>query len=71
MKSLIAFAIISISGLLTSEHSKLAEVYINNYKDVAVQEMHRTGIPASIKLAQGLLESDWGRSDLAKTANNH
>jgi len=71
MKSLIAFAIISISGLLTSEHSKLAEVYINNYKDVAIQEMHRTGIPASIKLAQGLLESDWGRSDLAKTANNH
>lgn len=53
------------------DNRKLAETYINSYKDVAVQEMHRTGIPASIKLAQGLLESDWGRSDLAKTANNH
>ena len=50
---------------------KIAEKYINTYKEIAVSEMHRTGIPASIKLAQGLLESDWGRSDLAKRAKNH
>jgi len=50
---------------------KIAEAYINQYKDVAVSEMHRVGIPASIKLAQGLLESDWGRSNLATEANNH
>jgi len=51
--------------------TELADAYINAYKDIAVSEMQRTGIPASIKLAQGLLESDWGRSDLARTANNH
>jgi len=50
---------------------KIAEAYINQYKDIAVSEMHRSGIPASIKLAQGLLESDWGRSNLATEANNH
>ncbi len=45
--------------------------YINEYKDIAIAEMYRTGIPASIILAQGLLESQAGTSDLAKNANNH
>lgn len=38
---------------------------------MAVIEMQRTGIPASITLAQGMLESDYGRSYLARKANNH
>ncbi len=45
--------------------------YVQRYKDVAVSEMQRTGIPASIKLAQGILESGSGRSELAVRANNH
>ena len=45
--------------------------YIEQFKAVAVSEMERTGIPASIKMAQALLESDAGRSDLAREANNH
>ena len=45
--------------------------YIEQFKDIAITEMHRTGIPASIKLAQGLLESGSGRSTLAREANNH
>lgn len=51
--------------------NNISSSYIATYKDIAISEMHRTGIPASIKLAQGLLESDWGRSDLATRANNH
>ena len=47
------------------------EVYIDQYKDIAIQEMDRTGIPASIKLAQAILESDAGRSNLATKAKNH
>lgn len=47
------------------------ELYINSYKDLAINEMKRTGIPASITLAQGLIESDLGRSSLALEANNH
>ncbi|MFZ2339525.1 MAG: glucosaminidase domain-containing protein [Bacteroidales bacterium] len=49
----------------------LAEFYINQYRDMAVSEMLRTGVPASITLAQGMLESDYGRSTLARTGNNH
>jgi len=45
--------------------------YINTWKDFAISEMNRSGIPASIKLAQGLLESSNGNSRLAVAANNH
>lgn len=45
--------------------------YIDKYKDIAVREMHRSGVPASITLAQGLLESRSGLSDLAVKGNNH
>ena len=48
-----------------------AEQYINTYKDWAILEMKRSGIPASIKLAQGMLESSNGNSRLAVDANNH
>ncbi|MFZ0282437.1 MAG: glucosaminidase domain-containing protein [Bacteroidales bacterium] len=48
-----------------------ASFYIENYKDLAISEMRRTGVPASITLAQGMLESDYGRSTLARVANNH
>lgn len=47
------------------------EAYINSYKEIAIEEMLRTGVPASIKLAQGILESQFGESPLAKNANNH
>ncbi len=47
------------------------ESYINRYKDIAINEMERSGVPASIKLAQGLLESNAGKSTLARKANNH
>ena len=45
--------------------------YIETYKDVAMDEMRRFNIPASIKLAQGILESGSGRSELTKRSNNH
>lgn len=45
--------------------------YIEKYKKIAIKEMERAGVPASIKLAQGLLESNAGRSTLARKANNH
>ena len=74
MKSIL-FIIFSLSSFLA--HSSLfaqgdpVAAYINQYQDLAIREMHRTGIPASIKLAQAILESDAGRSDLARGANNH
>lgn len=45
--------------------------YINKYKDAAIEEMKRSGVPASITLAQGMLESGYGESELCKKSNNH
>ncbi|HTG67308.1 MAG TPA: glucosaminidase domain-containing protein [Flavobacterium sp.] len=45
--------------------------YVLQYKDVAMNNMKTYGIPASIILAQGILESGAGRGDLAVSANNH
>ena len=45
--------------------------YIDEYKNIAIEEMLRYNIPASITLAQGLLESNAGRSELARKGNNH
>lgn len=47
------------------------EKYIQKYAPVAVSEMYRSGVPASITLAQGLLESRYGLSELAVNGNNH
>ena len=48
-----------------------AESYIERFKNIAISEMNGSGIPASITLAQGILESGNGNSRLAKEANNH
>ncbi|MEP7143404.1 MAG: glucosaminidase domain-containing protein [Ferruginibacter sp.] len=45
--------------------------YIALYKDIAIREMKRMGIPAAISLAQGLLETESGNSVLVKKSNNH
>ena len=47
------------------------EEYIKKYCQIAVDEMSRTGVPASITLAQGILESGSGTSQLAIKGNNH
>jgi LysM repeat protein len=58
--------------VISSAVSKSSEEdYIDRYKDIAIKEMKRTGVPASITIAQGIIESDCGRSVLAREANNH
>ncbi len=61
------------TNVFTSLHGQSADFidYIERYKKIAVEEMQRAGVPASIKLAQALLESNAGKSELAKKANNH
>lgn len=51
--------------------NEAAQQYVEEFKDIAVIDMHKTGIPASIKLAQAMFESNFGRSDLAIRGNNH
>lgn len=59
-----------LSGLAVAKKTS-RKAYIAKYKQLAIAEMERTGIPASITLAQGLLESGNGNSTLATKANNH
>jgi len=54
-----------------SQNNNVRADYIEKFKVTAVKKMHEHGIPASITLAQGILESGAGQSDLAKDANNH
>jgi hypothetical protein len=61
---------ISLSQVFAQQRIKKEE-YIERYKNIAMQEMKRSGIPASITLAQGLIESGNGNSSLAVKANNH
>jgi hypothetical protein len=71
MKSINILLTLIIIPLLTFAQSIVTKSYVEKYKGIAISEMKRTGIPASITLAQAVLESASGESNLAKSANNH
>ncbi|MDD3005312.1 glucosaminidase domain-containing protein [Flavobacterium sp.] len=60
-----------ISTSKTTVYTDVVFEYIHNFKDIAKSNMKDYGIPASIILAQGILESGAGRGELAKRSNNH
>ena len=64
------FATLSLTNSF-AQRDPVVVAYINSYKELAIAEMQRTGIPASIKLAQGIHETSAGTSDLVKRSNNH
>ena len=73
MKQLILFMICMVCSLSlqAQKRNKQYEDYIKKYRELAVEEMKKYHIPASITLAQGLLESGAGQSTLARKSNNH
>src|SRR5262245_21863597 len=68
---ILSFISITCSTSLAQTYDESVETYISQYKTVAIEEMGRTGIPASITVAQGIIESGAGLSPLAMNANNH
>lgn len=71
-KTVIAVCALSFfATTLAGQYKQDVANYILTYRDIAIREMQRTGIPASIKLAQGILESGIGKSELSVNANNH
>lgn len=68
---LISFVLLNLSFLLQAQNTITREDYIELYKELAIKEMKRTGIPASITMAQAILESGNGNSTLAVKAKNH
>lgn len=74
LKTPILVVIFSLfTGLVSpqAQTRQTKEEYILKYKHIAIDHMERYGIPASITLAQGILESDSGNSNLARKSNNH
>ena len=71
MKKLLTIVAILFCGITAGTQNLTPEQYIEQYKDLAIREMKRMGVPASITLAQGLLETENGNSDLVKKSNNH
>jgi hypothetical protein len=73
MRNLLAVGLLFIVfGSYGQSTKKLSrQEYFDKYHQMAVDEMHRSGVPASITLAQGALESGDGNSTLARKANNH
>ncbi len=60
-----------LMGKMHAQQNMSLPEYIDTYKSVAMEEMRKHGIPASIKLGQGILESGFGNSDLAVIGHNH
>ena len=56
---------------VTAKERQTREEYVEKYKAIAIAHMERYGIPASITMAQGILESDSGNSRLSTSSNNH
>ena len=67
------FVLLFVMGGLVAGAQPSTDVidYINNYKKLAMDEMERTGVPASITLAQGIHETYAGKSELVLKSNNH
>lgn len=68
---LLLSALVSSISIAQMRWNQAYQQYIYQYKDLAIHEMLRYGIPASITLAQGLFESSAGRSELSVKGNNH
>lgn len=72
MKRLFPFIFLITAAIGVLGQSKISrQEYISKYADIAIRQMKQYGVPASIILAQGMLESDNGNSTLATKANNH
>ena len=63
-------ALVAVMSVAAKER-QTREEYVEKYKAIAIAHMERYGIPASITMAQGILESDSGNSYLSRTSNNH
>ncbi len=66
-----AYTPVTTAGFIAPTVQDSIQQYLQVCAPLAIREMHHTGIPASIKLGQALLESRFGSSPLAQQANNH
>ena len=70
-KAVFSAVLFIIAFCCRAQDDAIIREYINTYRDLAISEMQRTGVPASIKLAQGIHETMAGTSILVQKSNNH
>lgn len=70
-KTIVFFALFSVLASANAAERMTGEEYVETWKITAIEQMNEFAIPASITLAQGILESGSGNSALARNANNH
>lgn len=71
MKKVSSTILLCLISFIAFTQRVTVQQYISTYKDIAIQEMRRSGVPAAITLAQGILESESGNGELVKKSNNH
>jgi len=71
LRNSIVFLLLLLTTVLQAQKQEAVTSYITQYKELAIAEMKRTGVPAAITLAQGIHESGAGKSELAAASNNH
>lgn len=73
MKKSVVILLCALVGVVSvvAKERQTREEYVEKYKAIAIAHMERYGIPASITMAQGILESDSGNSRLSTSSNNH
>jgi LysM repeat protein len=72
MKKLFSIVcLLAASSFVFAQNSTVVKNYIATYKEIAMREMQRTGVPAAITLAQGIHETGAGQSELVRKSNNH
>lgn len=72
MKNYFLILVFAVTAQIAKSQGREAiQAYIDSYRLLAIEEMQRTGVPAAIKLAQGIHETTAGTSDLVQRSNNH
>lgn len=71
LRSITLLTLLFIGSIAYSQGEEAILQYIKAYKELAISEMQRTGVPAAIKLAQGIHETGAGQSILVRKSNNH
>lgn len=71
MRTVLIVVLLAASIFASAQDAAIINSYIETYKELAIEEMKRTGVPASIKLAQGIHETMAGTSVLVQKSNNH
>ncbi|MFC0775214.1 glucosaminidase domain-containing protein [Terrimonas alba] len=71
IRFLFSFVFLMACLVSNAQNPDIIRNYINTYRETAIAEMQRTGVPAAIKLAQGIHETTAGTSDLVRRSNNH